>query len=126
MTKKRNIRYSVSYRSLQDEKACNLKLNSMLPLDENAIENFFLTCVDCELTELYKSLVGYNYENVTIKYRSVSFMASYLYGTQRLTTDRIIIKHVKKAYADKTIIENWFKNIYGSSFRIDAFSVLNR
>lgn len=126
MTKKKNQRYSISYRSVQDEKACNLKLNSMIPLDENAIENFFLTCVDCELTELYRSIVGYNHYSESIKYRSVSFMGSYVYGTQRLTTDRIIIKHVKKAYCEKSIIESWFKNIYGNTFRIDAFSVLNR
>ena len=65
MTKKKGNRYSISYRTLNDDKSCTLKLNSMLPLDESALEDFFTMGVECELSEIYKSLVGYYYENST-------------------------------------------------------------
>ena len=54
MTKKKGNRYSISYRTLNDDKSCTLKLNSMLPLDESALEDFFTMGVECELSEIYK------------------------------------------------------------------------
>lgn len=126
MTKKKGNRYSVSYRTLNDDKSCTLKLNSMIPLDESALEDFFLMGVECELSEIYKSLVGYYYENSSIKYRNISFIGSYNYGGKRLTTDRVIIKSVKKAFCDEAIMLNVMRDIFGSTFEFDAFSVLIR
>lgn len=126
MTKKKGNRYSVSYRTLNDDKSCTLKLNSMLPLDESALEDFFLMGVECELSEIYKSLVGYNYASSTVKYRNISFIGSYDYGGQRLTTDRVIIKSVKRAYCNESIMLNVMRDIFGSTFQFDAFSVLER
>lgn len=126
MTKRKDKCLEVSYRTLQDDKSLNLKINGMVDLDVNALEDFFLTCVDCELIGVFQRVVGYFIPRTTIKYRNISFIGSYLYGTERLTTDRIIIKHVKKSYCDQKIIETWFKQIYGNTFRIDAFSVSER
>ena len=111
MTKKKGNRYSISYRTLNDDKSCTLKLNSMLPLDESALEDFFTMGVECELSEIYKSLVGYYYENSTIKYRNISFIGSYEYNGKRLTTDRVIIKSVKKVYCGEAIMLNVMRDI---------------
>lgn len=126
MTKKKGNRYQVSYRTLNDDKSCTLKLNSMLPLDESALEDFFLMGVECELAEVYKSLVGYYYESSTVKYRNISFIGSYDYNGQRLTTDRVIIKSVKKAFCSEAIMLNVMRDVFGSTFQFDAFSVLER
>lgn len=129
MRKKKGHRYNVSYSSLNDNKSMNVKFATPMLLDIDAIERMMIQVCECQLNDIWYSQVGYIHpvNQANYNYITLTITGRYVFGGKPYTTERIILKHVRKEFIkNRQAIESYFKDIYNSTFEIKTFNVAYR
>lgn len=119
-TRKTHTRIKASLRNLDGKDSHNISFISPMPINENDVENLFTALCDVEISEIWRGVIGYNYQALG-SLCTVSCKGRYLYNGLYYTTERMYFKYVRKSLATKEAFLPYMKAIYGTTFEFNAF-----
>lgn len=123
MTEKGGFRYKVSLSDSDNKDSFTHAYVTPFVINHNDLKNLYLTLTDCRINEIMESLVGYNYDPVSLDLVTVSLKVSYEYGGLPYTTERLYFKYVKKNMATLEIFTAEMIKIFGTSAELFGFRV---
>lgn len=123
MTEKGGFRYKVSLSDSDNKDSFTHAYVTPFAINHNDLKNLYLTLTDCRINEIMESLVGYNYDPVSLDLVTVSLKVSYEYGGLPYTTERLYFKYVKKNMATLEIFTAEMIKIFGTSAELFGFRV---
>lgn len=119
-TRKTHTRIKASLRNLDGKDSHNISFISPMPISENDVENLISSLCDVEISEIWRGVVGYNYQAIS-SLCTVSCKGRYLYNGLYYTTERMYFKYVRKSLATKESFLPYMISIFGNSFEFVAF-----
>lgn len=119
-TRKTHTRIKASLRNLDGKDSHNISFISPMPINENDVENLFTALCDVEISEIWRGVIGYNYQALG-SLCTVSCKGRYLYNGLYYTTERMYFKYVRKSLATKESFLPYMTSIFGNSFEFVAF-----